>query len=149
MQVKYFHFMNTKNSCQYQILCRSVPSAQYCNNYYSINLDSPDWKPIENLTRKHLQNFGRFRDFQHQDFSKMFDLSKISLKLLEKTANYGFDENEDFDASGLVDLTDILVQKNSYTRKLHDKIQAIIMIPEIQESKTKYIKIVCLITYSL
>jgi len=113
--------------------CRSVPSAQYCNNYYSINLDSPDWKPIENLTRKHLQNFGRFRDFQHQDFSKMFDLSKISLKLLEKTANYGFDENEDFDASGLVDLTDILVQKNSYTRKLHDKIQAIIMIPEIQE----------------
>ena len=67
----------------------------------------------------------------------MFDLSKISLKLLEKTANYGFDENEGFDTSGLVDLTDILVQKNSYTRKLHDKIQDIIGRQEIREGDIK------------
>jgi len=112
--------------------CRSVPSAQYCNNYYSINIESPDWRPFENLTKDaSTQNVGRFRDFQRpQDFSKMFDLSNIDIK---KTADYHLEVNEDFDASGLVDLTDILLEKNGYARKIHDKLQDIVMKPEIQE----------------
>ena len=101
-------------------------------------MDIPDWNPFENLTRNtHLQNYGRFKGFKHQKLSKLFDMSKIDMKLIKKTFDNKLNENEDFDASYLVDLTDILLEKNIYARKMHDKIQDIIMRPEIQESKNK------------
>ena len=69
----------------------------------------------------------------------MYDLSKINLNFMKKTADDQLNEYEDFDASDLVDLTDILLEKNSYARKLHDQLLEIIMRPEIREGKIKMI----------
>ena len=69
----------------------------------------------------------------------MYDLSKINLNFMKKTADDQLNEYKNFDASDLVDLTDILLEKNSYARKLHDQLLEIIMRPEIQEGKIKMI----------
>ena len=62
----------------------------------------------------------------------MVDLSKI-----QKTTDYQLDENEDFNASDFVDLSEILLGKNIYARKLHDKIQYIIGRQEIRKGDIK------------
>jgi len=114
--------------------CRSVPSAQYCQNYYSMNDDAPDWNPSENLTRnEQTQIFGNFEDFQPQEISKIFDLSKINMKHIAKTSNYQLYEDLDVETSDLLDLKDIFLEKNSYARKVHDKLHEIVMRPDIQE----------------
>merc|ERR1719342_608885 len=114
--------------------CRSVPSAQYCQNYYSMNDDAPDWNPSENLTRnEQTQIFGNFEVFQPQEISKIFDLSKINMKHIAKTSNYQLYEDLDVETSDLLDLKDIFLEKNSYARKVHDKLHEIVMRPDIQE----------------
>ena len=59
------------------------------------------------------------------------------MNFLQKAAEYQLDENEDFNASDFVDLSEILLGKNIYARKLHDKIQDIIGRQEIREGDIK------------
>ena len=52
-------------------------------------MDIPDWNPFENLTRNtHLQNYGRFKGFKHQKLSKLFDMSKIDMKLIKNAGEH-------------------------------------------------------------
>ena len=82
-----------------------------------------------------LNNFGRFNELQHQPLSKKIDLSKINMKMLANSTDSQLNEEEDFaPSSDLIDLTDILLEKNSYARQLHGNIQDIVMRPEIQQS---------------
>ena len=78
-----------------------------------------------------------FEDFQSQKLSKMVDLSKFNINFLQKPTDYQLEENEDFNASDFVDLSEILLGKNIYARKLHDKIQDIIGRQEIREGDIK------------
>ena len=99
-----------------------------------MNDDAPDWNPSENLTRnEQTQIFGNFEDFQPQEISKIFDLSKINMKHIAKTSNYQLYEDLNVETSDLLDLKDIFLEKNSYARKVHDKLHEIVMRPDIQE----------------
>ena len=67
----------------------------------------------------------------------MVDLSKFNINFLQKPTEYQLEENEDFNASDLLYLSEILSGKNVYARKLHDKIQDIIGRQEIREGDIK------------
>ena len=87
---KLFGFFYTKHIFIQNLKCRSVASAQYCQNYYTINNEIPDWNPFENLTRQnHRQNFGRFKGRDVRTLFKFFLLGIIMDRIrMDMTFHY-------------------------------------------------------------
>ena len=95
-----------------------MDSAQYCQNYYTIHFDGLDWNPFENLTKTEAKlikkhHYGEVKPFQRQTISKP-DLSNFNFNFIKTLShsNTQLDEDMDFDASNLIDLKDILFEKN-------------------------------------
>ena len=105
--------------------CKSMSTAKYCHNYISPFFEAPD-NFADPRMESNLEETG-FNTQNHKFTvqNKNFDLLKsISIKSARKMLPDDEEDLDDFgfDTTDLVDLGEILINRNSYMRKVHDSL---------------------------
>ena len=115
--------------------CRSVPASKFCHNYFSIFFDAPNYKEPrdENIVQSLFHP-----EIDKKDIFLQY-LSSIDKKYPDRFLTNN--ENSDFDTENLTKLSDILLERNHYFRKLHSSLVDILKDSKVLIQESNLVKL--------